>query len=171
MAAKTQKVFEVDLENGEAVIVEAISPLLLRTLWKAAEALYPNADPRQYDKPLEHSAIPGALAQGEESDEYKAARVAAFNKQNSHVSAAVIESGVVIDTPEGKAVTLERLRPKLERQRKFLGELMPEDEWLAAVMFCLVTTRNDVTRIVEASKDALKEEEVRDWMRTFRRKL
>lgn len=171
MQARTQKVFEVDLENGEVVVVEAISPLLLRKLWARAEELYPDPDPRQYDTPLVHAAIEGLMKQGEESDEYKRASALSFNKQNSFVCTAVIEHGVVIDTKEGRAATLARLRPKLERLRQHLGDTMPEDDWQAAVMFCLISTRRDVSRIAEASKDALKEEEVKDWMRVFQRPL
>lgn len=171
MAGRTQKVFEVDLENGEVVVVEAISPLLLRKLWARAEEVYPDPDPRQYDQPLVHAAIDGLMKQGEESDAYKRARMEAFNKQNGFVSVAVIEHGVVIDTKEGREATLTRLHPKLERLRQHLGDAMPEDDWQAAVMFCLISTRRDVSRIVEASKDALKEEEVKDWMRVFQRPL
>lgn len=76
---------------------------------------------------------------------------------------------MVVDTPEGKDATLARYAARLAQRRAVMK--LPADDWLACVMFVLVTSTADMINVMNAATLSLGEDEVRRALRSFRRNV
>ena len=163
---------ELALDSGETVLVRRLSPYTRQGLFVRAEELHPYPDKKAFEKPLADvvaNAMPGLMMPAEDNPDYKAAFHEAKLQQAKWFNDAVIESGVVEDSKEGRELTIERYKPRIQHLRTLMK--LPDDEWQATVLHGLITTREDRVRIIKASNETLTEEEIRVAMRSFRRSL
>lgn len=163
---------EMQLDSGEVVLIRRLSPFARQALLNRAKEIHPNPDKKLYEKPLSDitpNAMPGVMMAAEENPDYKAALDVALVAQVRWFNDAVIQSGVVVDSKEGRELTIERYRPRLDQLRTLAS--LPESEWQATVLYGLMTTGNDRVRVIRAAIETLTEADVRLAMRSFQRNL
>lgn len=168
MTEVQERVIEVRLDSNEIVYVRRLSPLSQQILIEKAKAVFPPPDPKDYIKPLSDiapNALEGVMIPADQNPEYAKALNAAKFKQNSWVLEQFLDMNLVVNTPEGREVTIARYASRLAAVRQH-GEL-PPDEWKATVLHGLMTTWHDRTIIGNAATGLLTGEEVRLAMTTF----
>lgn len=161
-----EKLYHVPLDGGEIVYVKPLSPFARRAILDRAEELFPNPKPTDFEIKVENAAVPLNLPP-EMNEGYQAALEQARRKQLSYYLETIILSGVICDTPEGKAETIKRYAPQMDILRS--RAKTPLDEWTFCVMHCLIATSGDIDRVRNAAQDALSEEEILMGMKSFRR--
>lgn len=163
---------EMQLDSGEIVLIRRLSPFARQALLNRAEEIHPSPDKKPFERPLSDitpNAMPGVMMAAEENPDYKAALQTAKIAQMKWFNDAVIQSGVVADSKEGRELTIERFRPRLQSLRELMS--LPDNEWLATVLYGMITTKEDRIRIVKAAIETLTEEDIRLAMRSFRREV
>lgn len=165
----SELLLEVTCDSGEIAIVEPLSPFAYQALVREAERLYPMPNKDDYVKPLEGAPIEGLTVGAEHNEEYVKATRKAIQSFKNWLFVAVLDAGVVIDTVEGREVTMARYAARL----KALAErgVSIEDEWLATVKFGVIRTPADTDRIVNAARGGLSQEEIDGAVRSFRRSI
>lgn len=160
---------EMQLDSGEIVLIRRLSPFARQALLNRAEEIHPNPEKKLFERPLSDTvpnAMPGVMAAAEDNPDYKAALQTAKIAQMKWFNDTVIQSGVVVDSKEGREQTIERYMPRLQSLRELLS--LPDNPWLATVLYGLITTKDDRIRIVKAAIETLTEEDIRLAMRSFR---
>lgn len=160
---------EMQLGSGEIVLIRRLSPFARQALLNRAEEIHPNPEKKLFERPLSDTvpnAMPGVMAAAEDNPDYKAALQTAKIAQMKWFNDAVIQSGVVVDSKEGRELTIERYRPRLDVLRALVA--LPENEWQATVLYGLMTTANDRIQVIRAAIETLTEADVRLAMRSFR---
>lgn len=157
------------LDSNEAVWIRRLSPFATQSLLDKANEIYPSPDVKKYEFPLSEiasNAMPGMMVSGEESEQYQKDLTAAKIKQNKWFNAAIIGAGVVVDTPEGREATITRYGERIATLRVLT--YLPEDPWLATVMYGLITTWEDRNRIAAIASGTLTGKEISAALRMFR---
>lgn len=167
MSDLTEKLYETPLDSGELVWIKPLSPLTYQALLNEARRLFPEPNPAEYQRPLQNAFVEGLLEPPEQNPDYVEALRKARVDQINWIYEAVIRLGVVVDTPEGKEATIARYAAQLAAVRKYTK--VEEDDWLATVLYCLISTRQDNQVIVEVAREVLTREEIRNAVRSFRR--
>lgn len=167
-----ETLYECPLESGELVFCRPLSPYTRFMFLQEAHKLHPDPDPAPYQEDVPGAAVPlKQFVEGSDKhQQYQQALKAAQHDRANHLFRAVLFSGVVTDTPEGRRATIARYATQLEQIRTF-GDGVPDDDWLAVVTTCLVATSNDVVRIYNTASQALSEEEIRSGVRLFQRQV
>ena len=160
------KTHNIALSSGVTAIVQPLSPYTRQLFTEAAREKFPDVDPTPYQKQVETSPVP-LLTPAEDNEEYVKLRMNVAVKRLSFIYDSIIDSGVVIGTPQGKENTLAQYAPQLAELRKRLPGI-PEDDWLATVKHFLICTKDDVRHIAEAANDKLTSEEVTQAVKSFR---
>lgn len=165
---KDETLTPVPMDNGEVVLVRPLSPFAHMALLEQARAEFPLPDPEPYRRPLPNALNPDDKEPADLNPEYVSDRDKALRLQNNFFLNAVIRAGV-IEAVEGETqqATLERYTAALARKRAAIQRL-PDDEWLACVMVCLMTTVDDIRRVAEFGSGALSKEEIARAMDAFR---
>ena len=163
------KTHNLALESGVTVIVLPLSPYTRQLFTEAAREKYPDIDKTPYQKRVENSPVE-MFTPAEDDPEYLKKHIANLAKRLSFIYDSIIDSGVVIGTPQGKEKTLAQYAPQLAELRKRLPGI-PEDDWLATVKHFLIATKDDVKRIAEAANDKLAPEEVAQAVKAFRNQI
>jgi len=165
MTEPTRKLCEILLDSGELVYVQPLNPYFRQAISDQARDLYPDPDPKAYEKPMANALIDGMMLPGHENPDYITAYQQAQIKQRNHTHLAVMLAAVV-DTPEGWEQTLRRYARRLAYNRQ--AARLPDDDWQALVLSVLVVTLDDINAILAAAMDTIKEDEVRRGLRTLR---
>lgn len=172
MPEQQERVIAVTLDSNETVYVRRLSPLATQLLVVKAEKLFPSPRPEEYVKPLSDiasNAVAGMTVPAEQNPAYQQAVIKAKAQRDAWGRDALIEMGVVVDTPEGRDKTIARYAERLAALAKF-GDL-PENVWLATVQYGLMTTSLDRSLITRAATGVLTGEEIRLALTTFRQDL
>lgn len=163
-----QKLYEVPLDSGEIVFVQPLTAFARQAIFDRASEVYPAPDKTLYEKPLENAPV-ATLIEAELNPEYQEAMKVVRGKRLAWYWEGVINAGVVVDTPEGRETTIQRYAERLKALRQSAN--LPSDNWFATVKFMLITTQDDVRYITNAASEALKEEEIRIGIHSFRRDI
>lgn len=164
-----EKLIQLTLDVGEEIFVRKLSPLAVQAIIDQSKLLFPEPLEKDYIRPLSDiapNAAEGMTIPGKDNPLFQADMQAARVKQNDYLSEKILMIGVVIDTPEGREKTIERYRGRLALMRQVID--LPSDEWLATVLYGLITTGNDKRQIVLTALGSISGEEIRTSMRTFR---
>lgn len=162
------KLFEVPLANGETVLVRPLSPFLRLAFLDQARAKYPDPDPDPYRKPLENAFDDGLKEAAEDNPAYREALLLAQRRQLALVGELVVRAGVVVAVKgEIQTDTLARYAAPLAAARALYPDA-PEDDWLAVVMLCLISTHSDVALIRDSCNELLTAEDIARAAASFR---
>lgn len=158
----------VQLDNGEVVLVRPLSPFAHVALLNQIRTDNPLPDPELYRKPLQNALNPDDKEPADLNDEYVKLKAGAQKLQQANFVDAVIKAGVVekIDG-EDREATLRRYADNIAIKRAAIRGL-PEDDWLTCVVVCLITTQDDIIRIVEWGGGSLTKEEIARAIAGFR---
>jgi len=167
-AGLTEKLIEVKLDSGELVYVQPLSHWGQQAILDRIDEDYPPPNPDAYQRKLEGSILDANIPL-EANAEYQAALKQHRDLRNKVFISRLFEAGVVVDTPEGKDATLARYAARLAQRRAVMK--LPADDWLACVMFVLVTSTADMINVMNAATLSLGEDEVRRALRSFRRNV
>ena len=164
-----EKLIEIALDSGETVYVRPLSPFALQAIDEAARQAFPPPDKKAYEKPLSDivpNAMPGVMAQAEDNPDYQAALKANKADVNGRMIELTLRSGVIVDTPEGREATIARYAERLSRLRELIP--LPDDDWLAVSLYCLLASYRDRAKIASIVINPLTDAEVRSAIRSFR---
>lgn len=164
----TEKLIEVRLDSGELVYVQPLSHWGQQAILDRIDEDYPPPNPDEYQQKLEGSIL-GANIPLEANEKYQTALKQHREIKNRLFISRIFEAGVVVDTPEGREATLARHMARLQARRAVMK--LPADDWLACVMFVLVTSTADMLNVMNAATLSLGEDEVRRALRSFRRNV
>ena len=164
-----EKLYHVPLNSGDIAYVRPLSPYVRMTLFRQCEELFPDPDPKPFEKPLANAFDATLTEAAENNPAYKAALLKARTLQLNKLYELIIDSGVVVDTHEGKAVTLRRYQARLDALRRVMT--LPDDAWLATVKYALITNKGDIRRIADATNEALTPEDIAAGVAAFQRDL
>lgn len=156
--------YAVKLAGGETVYVDRLSVYFRQMMLDDTRRVYPDPDPKLYEKPMANAFAEGAMMPAEENDVYKRLKLEARSKQTSLLNRRILQAAVV-DAEGGRDALLERYGGLLEQRRR-LAEL-PGDDWQALVLAVLVTTDEDVDAILKAAINDVKEEDVQRAIQSF----
>lgn len=162
----TERLVEVALECGELIYVQPLSAWAQQAILDQIDTEHPAPDPAVYEQMLEGSIIDAPIPL-ESNERYQKALTTHRELRNRIFLARIFEAGVVVDTPEGREATLIRYAERLQARRAVMK--LPANDWLACVMFVLVTSVTDMLRVMNAATATLREDEVRGALRAFRR--
>ncbi|MDX2137604.1 MAG: hypothetical protein SF123_05870 [Chloroflexota bacterium] len=161
-----RKIVVVALDSGTVAWVSPMSPFTQRQILKRAEVLYPLPDPKQYEQPLPDAAVEGDVIPAEMNPAYQheVERIKAA-RTDYLVEVAILTH---IEFPDGEAALLERFEQRLLSLRRFAD--LPHDDWEALVKFVLLTSKDDMSRVMQVIQERLPltQGEVIDGMRFFR---
>lgn len=173
MDVKGEKLYEVELDSGEVLIVQRLSPFARIALLDEAARLYPMPDPTPFQQPIPNAA-PGVnlMTLPEDNPQYRELVEEINRKRNNYFYEGVIVTSAV-DCVGGKEAAITKYAEQLTaiRQRVKLDGLYTN--WQATVLFCIVRVPTDTDKIVRVAGNAfaLQEEEIRDGIRCFRNPL
>lgn len=173
MNAKGEKLFEVELDSGDVVIVQRLSPFARIALMERAEELYPLPDPTPYQQPVGNTpAGVTVLTPPEDNADYLRLVTDVKQRRVNLIYEGIITASVV-DIVGGREAAIARYAEQLHALRLRLPMNDRYTDWQAVVLFCILRVRTDTDRIVAVAGDSfpLEEEEIRDGIRCFRRPL
>lgn len=165
-----ERLVQIELDSGETVFVRPLSPFALQAIEETARSAFPTPDKTPFERPLTDvapNAMPGVMIPAEENPEYQSALKLNKADVNGRMIELTILSGVIVDVSDGREAALERYAGRLARLRKVIPT-MPDDDWLAVSMYCLLATFKDRGRVANAAINPLTDKEVRFALRSFR---
>lgn len=170
----TQLLFERETERGEVVYGRPLAPYVRQNFTDQAKALYPDPDVTPFIQPPDPDALTPEL--GKQIAEQEALEHPDYLKLKEEVALQrrmwlwdmTLKAGVIVDTPEGRAKTLERYRDELEHIRALLTDPI-KDDWLACVVYCLIVSYKDLEWIYRAAWQQISEDAQLAAVRYFRR--
>ena len=167
------ELYEVQLGSGEAVLVRPLSPFVRLDIHEAAEELYPDPDTAPYepvDMPHAANAKIASIMKAQaarQTDGYKQALREIADKRWVFIFNQAIRAGMIADTPEGRAVTLERLKERRESALQVVRHA-PDDVWLQTVLYVLFTSFQDLNAVYAIASRQLSEEALQKAAKRFR---
>lgn len=169
------RLYEVPLLNGKILLVKPLSPFLRTTLFEAVKREHPEPDPNgndatgaPYRKPLQNALDPALKERAEDNPQYVQDCSEAQKRQARAFEEKLIRSGVAVQVKgEERDDTIKQYAAELKEMRAMFPGL-PEDDWIATVMCCLVTSLVDAVLIRELSTEALSQEEIATAAKSFR---
>lgn len=173
MMTTGEKLYTVELDSGDVVMVSRLSPFARIAILEKAAELYPLPDPTPFQKPIPNTP-PGVtlLTPPEDDPQYKALVKAVQTKRDNYYYEALIVASVV-DMVGGREAGIARYAEQLAaiRRRANVNELYTD--WQATVLFCIVRVPADTTRIAAVAADAfqLEEAEIRAGIASFRAEM
>ena len=161
-----QKVVELILDSGETVYVKPLSIPLLYALMDKSATEYPYPDPKPYEKALD-SAItfePGQTLPATHNEEYRTLCAKADDRRRRWQNVQIVLLCVMV---EDKAALLVKYADTIKTVGKVID--LPEDEWEAVLLYCVLSSAHDYTQIVLAANGSMvvTEEGVRGAWRIF----
>ena len=163
-----QLLVSVPLDGGETVYVSPIGPYLRLQIVEQIDKANPLPRIEDYETPYINSLGLPLYPPETDSPIFMVAKLRVLQKRANLLHEAIIDMGVVVDSPEGKAATTERFQPFIE---KYQPGNPDDDLWLRIVKFCLITTEGDIQTIVRAASNRVTPEEIRAGVKSFRRKI
>ena len=169
----TEELYQVQLENGEAVLVRPLAALVTIDIQDAANAEYPDPDTTPFEpETIEHAANPEIEATmkrqvAQKSEGYAQAMLEVANRRWMYTYNHAALAGMVADTPEGKAVTIERLSERREAALRVVKN-PPDDIWLQTVLYVLFTSWADWRKVYAIAARQLTQEALQKAAERFR---
>lgn len=166
--------FEYITERGEVVYGRPLSPRVRRGILERALELYPAPDVTLFVGDMDTEAgLDEAHSQelakqaAYASDGYRRAAQDAENNRWHYIYDATLQAGAVVDTPEGKTATIARYADEVARVRAVVADPIMDD-WIATVMYGLVVTYMDASRIYAAAFQRISDEAMQAAVKFFR---
>lgn len=156
------------MDSGEVVYVQPLSIYLVRALRSKAEELYPFPDKAKYEKVLDDDKAleSGQVIPAEDNPEYQKLYDTASEKQQNYVN----EKSLVlsVEPAMGRKAMVAKYKARIAQMRDMMT--LPEDDWEATLLFCIIASPQDSNKIYEAimGRGLPREEDILNGMRIFR---
>lgn len=163
-----EKLYTLTLDSGIPVYIRPLSPYARAAISDQANTQYPDPDPAGYERD-DPNGFPGLEIKipADQNEEYLQERRRAIYKRMNAVNYAIINSGVVCDSPLGKDFLIDHYAPLRERINSYSH--IQADLWHITVLTCLIRTYQDAVSIANAASEIKTADEVRRGMESFRR--
>lgn len=167
-----EELYEIQLTNGEAVLIRPLSTFVRLDIQEAAEEQYPDPDPALFapdDVPNAASDEIAAVMKvqlARQSDGYARAMSEVENLRWVYIYNQAVRAGMVAGTPEGKAETIKRLAARRAEAVSVIRK-PPDDEWLQTVLYVLVTSWGDLQNAYRVASRQLTEEALQKAAKRF----
>lgn len=146
--------YEVPVLTGDVLLVLPVSPYVREPLWELTKAQFPDPDPAEF---------------AEDETGYSAAKQDALGARLQQYYAALIASGCVWDTAEGRGKTLLRHARKLQHCYRVMG-IQPDkrDHFQDLVEHVLIRSFKDVLTVAHCASENVKAEDLMRGVRLAR---
>lgn len=165
-----QKVIELEMDSGATILVKPLSVIMAIALRSKSETVLPYPDPTPYERKLDDSVTlePGQVVPASQNPDYVELCKAVDAKRGTWIALESVPLCVVRDDS-----LIKHFKADLAHKRDMLGDQVPEDEWRATLMYCVISSTQDYDRIISASSGNMivTEAEIRDGWRIFRRPI
>lgn len=162
----TRNLYEVATEVGVVLLVTALNPYVRTQLYELAAVLYPDPDPSRYEYDVPNAAVP-LKTSAMDDPAYQQLYLETKLRRLSKVYELMLDSGVVVDTTEGKAVTLEAYADELQQVRRVLKLEGERDDFLDLVKYVLLRSGKEIKTVADCATNAITQEEMMLGIRTF----
>lgn len=162
-----RNLYEVPLDNGEVLLIAALSPYVRNGLYQLATEAYPDPDKTPYEQEVPNAAVP-MKTPAEDNLEYRQLRATAQVRRLAAFYESVLRSGCIVGVVGGIEAALERYDHELRTVRKAMKLEGERDDFLDLVKYVLLSNGKEVQAIANAATVALTQEEVTRGVESFR---
>lgn len=137
--------------TGVELYVQPVSPFTFRAIRQKALALYPDPDPKPFERPMPNAALEGDMIPGTEHPEWGKLSEA----QNRLRSNFVTQSLMIVacaQTPNKQAL-IERFQDEIEAIRQIVP--IPENAWEATLLHGILKGQREPGEITDLASENL----------------